>query len=153
MLYEGLTIRSGECKEIVAGDGISFELILDINLRLTDCRVMNLKLRKNAIHETLVSVDLKTCQIIFDRNNADIWSNGICHTVLRDAGKNILQIRIFSDTSSLEIYTDGNVKTGYKTVLSGNIYPDDDCRKLMIESIDGEVFFDKIQTFEIQSVW
>jgi beta-fructofuranosidase len=152
-LYESLSVSSGECKEIIAGDGISFELILDINLRLTDCRLINLILRKNAIHETLISVDLKTSQILFDRSNADDWSNGVCHTVLKDAGKEKLQIRIFSDTSSLEIYTDGNEKTGYKTVLSGNIYPEDDCRKIIIESIDGEVFFDTIQTFEIQSVW
>ena len=152
-LYEDLTIRSGECKGIIAGDGISFEVILDINLRLTNCLAINIKLRKSADKETLITLDLITCQIIFNRNNADGLSHGVCRSVLRDVGKDKLQVRIYSDTSSLEIYTDGNSKIGYKTVLSGNIYPDDNCNKLIIESLGGDASIDKIQTFEIQSVW
>lgn len=151
--YNDIHLSSGETKAIDAGDGISYELILDINLKQSNCTTINLRLRSNEEKQTMISLNLKTCEIIFDRNNADGWSQGVCHTVIRDAGNDKLQVRIFSDTSSLEIYTDGNENSGYKTVLSGNIYPDSTCRGTWIESIDGDLMIDRIQTYEIMSVW
>lgn len=152
-IYNDIHLSSGETKVIDAGDGISYELILDINLKQSNCTTINLGLRSNEEKQTMISLNLKTCEIIFDRSNADGWSQGVCHTVIRDAGNDKLQVRIFSDTSSLEIYTDGNENSGYKTVLSGNIYPDSTCHGTWIESIDGDLMIDRIQTYEIMSVW
>lgn len=128
-------------------------MILDINLKQSNCTTINLGLRSNEEKQTMVSLNLKTCEIIFDRSNADGWSQGVCHTVIRDSGNDKLQVRLFSDTSSLEIYTDGNENSGYKTVLSGNIYPDATCNESWIESIDGDLIIDRIQTIEIETVW
>lgn len=151
--YIDLPLQSGEKKRIEAGDGISYELIVDINLKKSNASSINLYLRADKKYQTLVTLDLKASEIYFDRNQADDWSRGICHTVIRDAGKDTLQVRIFSDTSSLEIYTDGSTEDGYKTVLSGNIYPNQFCNKIYIESIGGDTIFDRIQTYEIVSAW
>ena len=128
-------------------------MVIDLDLCKTDSKTINFILRADARHETLIKLDLESCKITFDRSHSDDWSKGVCHTVLRNAGKKNLQIRIFSDTSSLEIYTDGNSETGYKTVMSGNIFPDKACTKIFIEATDGNAYFDKIETFEIESVW
>ena len=85
-------------------------------------------------------------KITFDRNNSDDYSKGI-KTCDLELDSNILSIKILSDTSSLEIYTNN-----YKTVLTSNIYPSENENKIEMIATDGEVYISTFKGYSLNTV-
>ena len=85
-------------------------------------------------------------KITFDRNNSDDYSKGI-KTCDLELDSNILSIKILSDTSSLEIYTNN-----YKTVLTSNIYPSEHENKIEMIAKDGDVYISTFKGYSLNNV-
>lgn len=67
-----------------------------------------------------------------DRNEADGWSRGISRSVMYLKGKKELDVHIFSDQSSLEIFTNQ-----YQNNHSNNIFAGDAQNQLKIRTYGG----------------
>jgi len=129
---------------IEAGDGVAFELKLEIDLEKTTADSFSLLLRCSYCQETVITFDIKNSEVTFDRNKSDGWSNGISRSPLKKLDKKILHIHIFSDQSSIEIFTDN-----YRTVHSGNVFASNENNENYIVANCGSVIINKLSTWGI----
>lgn len=129
---------------IEAGDGVAFELKLEIDLEKTTADSFLLLLRCSCCQETVITFDIKNSEVTFDRNKSDGWSNGISRSPLKKLDKKILHIHIFSDQSSIEIFTDN-----YRTVHSGNVFASNENNENYIVANCGSVIINKLSTWGI----
>lgn len=106
--------------ELTAGDGISFEMKMKVDLNETDAGKIELDLRCGEGKKTSSVFDLKKGEMWVDRNNSDGWSRGVSRSTLLLKGKKELDIHIFSDQSSLEIFTDQYQNNHSNNIFSGN---------------------------------
>lgn len=121
-----------------------YEIEFEIDLRKTSAKELMLKLRETENGFTLIKWDLNNKKFVFDRSKSDKYSKGIksCNLELKD---NILKGRIFSDVTSIEIFTDNN-----KVTMSSNIYPNECNNKIELLAVDGEVYINKFETWTIE---
>lgn len=98
-------------------DPICFELSVELDLAKITAEKLHLYLRANQKRYTRVTIDFRNKLLIFDRENADTHSKGIrvCTVELRGDKS---ELRIFSDTSSIELFADGG-----RTTMCNTIYP------------------------------
>ena len=128
-----MILVSEEEKELAAGDGVSFELKFKIDLEETDACSIELSLRCGEGKRTVCLFDFKTAEFRVDRNESDGWSRGISRSVMYLKGKKELDVHIFSDQSSLEIFTDR-----YQNNHSNNIFASDSQNRLWIRAYGGK---------------
>ena len=128
--------------ELKAGDGVSFELKLAINLQQSNAKTMLLKLRCGEKKQTVCTVNLEKGELTVDRNQADGWSKGISRSMLYLNKKNILDIHILSDQSSLEIFTDH-----YQNNHSMNVFAGNQQNKIYLQAVGGEIVLENIEAY------
>jgi beta-fructofuranosidase len=106
-------------RELEAGDGKSFELEVEFDRSGTTAETVGLMLRCSEKHRTLVLLDLKNRELVFDRSASGRQAGGVrrCRAELKGG---TVSLRVFVDSCSVEVFTDGG-----RTVMSNNIYPDD----------------------------
>lgn len=115
-----------------AGDGVSFEMKFVIDLKETDAKKIELKLRCGEGRKTRCILNLEQGEMRIDRNDADGWSRGGSVSTLFLKGKKELDIHIYSDQSSLEIFADH-----YQNNHSNNIYASNKQNEIRIRSYGG----------------
>ena len=113
----GLTLEPEREFAVAAGDGVSFELRLTIDLARTSAASIDLLLRRGAGRQVVCTLDLEHAMVYVDRNAADGWSRGVSKSDLFLAGRKTLDVHVFSDRSSLEIFT-----SNYTNNHSLNVY-------------------------------
>ncbi|SNX54412.1 glycoside hydrolase family 32 protein [Thermoanaerobacterium sp. RBIITD] len=133
--------------EIHAGDGVAYELKIEIDLGKTTAESFQLLLRCSDVKETVITFDLKKSELTFNRNNSDDWSTGISRSTLKLNNKNILDIHIFSDQSSIEVFTDN-----YQNNHSGNIFAGNNQNKNYIVAKNGTVAIRKLYSWGMKTV-
>lgn len=133
-------------KELVAGDGVSYELKMKIDLEKTNAEQLELKLRSGEERKTICLFDFKNACMSVNRNESDGWSKGISRSVLYLNGKKELDIHIISDQSSLEIFTDQ-----YQNNHSNNIFADNSQNKILIRTYGGEVVITEMESYGLKS--
>ena len=106
-------------QQLKAGDGISFEMKFTLDLEETDEDRVELKLRCGKEKETRCIFNLKNGELLVDRSCADGWSVGTSRSVLKVSEKS-LDVHIFSDQSSLEIFTDQYRNNHSNNIFAGN---------------------------------
>ena len=131
---------------VPAGDGVSFEMKFRLDLEKTDARALQLRLRDGEGRFTLVKIDLSEAEILVDRSHADGWSVGVSRCPLLLKGKKELDVHLFSDQSSLEIFADG-----YRSCSSNNIYASDDQNGISFLALGGEARIFDIETYGMKS--
>ena len=89
-----------------AGDGIAFEIKMKVDLEETDASGLEIDLRCGEGRKTTCTFDFKHGVMQVDRNASDGWSKGVSSSTLFLKGKKELDIHIYSDQSSLEIFAD-----------------------------------------------
>lgn len=120
--------------ELKAGDGVSFEIKFKIDLDASDAERTDLKLRCGEGKKTVCTFDFKNGEIRVDRNQSDGWSRGVSSSIIHLKGKHVLDVHIFSDQSSLEIFSDQ-----YRNNHSNNIFAENAQRELKISAQKGKV--------------
>ena len=129
--------------EISGGDGISFESRLILDLKKTEAHRIIMELRSDGEKKTIVTVDLKKGQLIVDRNQSDGWGAGIAQSNLVLKGKETLEIHIFSDRSSIEIFS-----SNYQMNHSCNIFTEGSQNTVYAEG--GKAVFSCIESFGLK---
>ena len=95
---------------------------------------------------TLKFIPVKELQdAYFDRNNSDGWSKGVARCPLNLMGKEHLDIHIYSDKISLEIFSND-----YQNNFSCNIYNVDDDQKNEMTAIGGDLMIESIRSWELE---
>lgn len=138
-------IIGAEETEIKAGDGVSFELKFKIDLENTDADVFFIYLRCDERKTTICSFDFKHAELSIDRSNSDGWSVGISRSVMYLKGKKELDVHIFSDQSSLEIFTDN-----YQNNHSNNIFAGNEQNKIKMCTENGKVTLTGIEAYGLE---
>ncbi len=116
---EQLTVQAEET-QLEAGDGVSFELKFKIDLGQTDADSLKLYLRCGGGKRMVCTFDFKNGQMLVDRNGSDGWSEGVSKSDMCLGEKKELDVHIFSDQSSLEIFTDGYTNNHSNNIFAGN---------------------------------
>ena len=109
-----------EPSAFAAGDGVSFEWKMKIDLGQTDAERLEISLREGEGRRLLVTFDFRHARMSVDRRNADGWSTGVTHSPMKLIGKKELDVHIFSDQSSVEIFTDHYRNNHSLNVFAGN---------------------------------
>lgn len=142
-----LTVVQSEIS-LEAGDGISFELKFTINLEETDAKQFVMELRKGDGKKVVCTFDFENAQLCVDRNNADGWSKGISRSTLALHNKKVLDVHIFSDQSSLEIFADH-----YKNNHSNNVYAGNEQNGINVYANGGRVCLENIESYGLEDCY
>lgn len=138
-------VVSPEGKELSAGDGVSFEMKMKVILEQTDAERMELNLRCGNGKRLICTFDFKHAEIIIDRDHADGWSKGRSRSAIKMNGKKKLDIHIFSDKSSVEIFTDQ-----YQNNHSNNIFAQDVQNRIQIRTYGGNAVIKEFETYGME---
>lgn len=128
-----------------AGDGVSFELKLKVDLQETNAERLELALRCGDGKKTLCIFDFKNAELRVDRNEADGWSEGTSHSVMYLKGKQKLDIHVFSDQSSLEIFTDD-----YQNNHSNNVFAGKGQNQIWLRAYGGKAVIQEIEAYGLE---
>lgn len=140
--YQDSFVVTEEEKELKAGDGVSFELKMKIDLEKTDADKVELIIRCGEGKKTVCRFDFKNSELSVDRNEADGWSRGVSRSTMFLKGKSELDIHIFSDQSSLEIFTDR-----YQNNHSSNVFAGDRQNQLKIRAYGGSAVISGYESY------
>lgn len=132
---------------IPAGDGVAFELRLEIDLDKTTAKEFCLELRSDGEKATCITYDLKHQTMGVDRSHADDWSTGVTKSPLLLRDRHRMQIHIFADQSSIEAFTDA-----YQTNHSCNIFAKSSQNQNFITAKDGALWIEKLEVWELGKV-
>ncbi|MCI1209842.1 MAG: glycoside hydrolase family 32 protein [Treponema sp.] len=131
-----------------AGDGVSYELRLHIDLAATTATKFRLELRVSKDRKTVVSFDLEKAELSIDRNKADGWSRGVSRSSLQLNSSSDLDICLFVDKSSIELFTDN-----FKTVHSMNIFAEMDQNENYIMPLNGMLYIRSLKSWGLEAVY
>ena len=143
-----LNVSGESLLQLAAGDGISYEIEAEIDLKTTDAAELGFYLRCSEKEKTTVTCDLKNAQLIFDRSASDTYNSDIRYCPLESASTEVLRLHIFVDTSSIEIFTDDG-----RTVMSSNIYPSQESTGTYFFVKGGHAKIAEIRTWGLSSIW
>ena len=138
-----ILIKEDEKKELRSG--CVYETEMRINLKKSTADKIRLNLRMSQGKKTEILFDLKRAEAYFDRNNSDGWSKGVARCPLNLMGKEHLDIHIYSDKISLEIFSND-----YQNNFSCNIYNVDDDQKNEVKAIGGDLVIESIRSWELE---
>lgn len=140
---EDILIKEDEKKELRSG--CVYETEMRINLKKSTADKIRLNLRMSQGKKTEILFDLRKAEAYFDRNNSDGWSKGVARCPLNLMGKEHLDIHIYSDKISLEIFSND-----YQNNFSCNIYNVDDDQKNEVKAIGGDLVIESIRSWELE---
>lgn len=115
--------------------GITYEIILKLE-ELNSDLILNIRAGEN--NKTVLKYEYKNKLFILDREKSGRGYKGIRKCVL----DTLKEIRIFSDTSSIEVYLNNG-----EEVFTANIYPKKDAENIILEGNNIKV--EKIEFYEI----
>lgn len=134
----------GEGEPLALRQGNVFEMKFRIRLTESTARKISLVLRVSGEMKTEITFDIEKAEITFDRSRSDGWSKGVARSPLNLMGKEYLDIHIFSDKSSLELFSND-----YKNNISCNVFlPQEDCKNY-IAATGGRAVIEKMESWEI----
>ncbi len=132
--------------ELTAGDGVSFELKMKIDMEQTDADQLELNLRCGEDGKKIIcTLDFRKALLQVDRNNSDGWSEGISKSVLFLKEKKQLDIHIFSDQSSIEIFTDH-----YQNNHANNVFSDNIHNQIWIRALGGKAIIREYESYGLR---
>ena len=140
---EDVLLEAEKAEEIC--DGSIYEMKMKIDLQKTDAKSFTLKLRASEERSTEITFDLEKAEIRFDRNHADNWSKGIARGPLNLMNKDSLDIHIYSDTISVEMFSNG-----YQNNFSCNIYNIEEKQKNYMIAKGGGVAVKELETWNLK---
>lgn len=137
---------AGDRYELRAGDGIAYEFKMRIDLEKTTASSFDLFLRCSETKSSRINFNLAASEMTFDRNNSDGWSRGISRSPLILKDREFLDIHVFADQSSIEIFTDN-----YRTVHSCNVFAGREQDKNYIAAIGGALEIKSLKTWGMKN--
>ena len=131
--------------EIKAGDGICYEIKFNLDLQETTADQVEIKLRCGDGKNTVCLFDLKKGEMSVDRNFGDGWSKGISRSILNLKEKNELDVHVFVDRSSVEIFADQ-----YSNNHSNNVFASDEQNQIFMSAYGGKAVISGLETYGLK---
>lgn len=129
------------------GRGSAFELSFRVDLAATQAEQLLLKLRSGNGRAVVVTLDLARAGLKVDRSNADGWSRGMCRSPLPLKDREELDVRVFGDTDSLEIFTEQCTVNH-----SLNVFAPKDQDGIELEALGGGAVVKDVQLWQLKQV-
>lgn len=142
---EAVFTVDGEEMNLAAGDGISFEMKMKVDLEETSAKRLEIFLRCGEGKRTVCTFDFEKGEMRVDRNASDGWSRGTSRSILFLKGKKELDIHIFSDQSSVEIFAGQ-----YQTNHSNNIFAGNEQNRITIRSCGGKTVIRDYESYGLE---
>jgi beta-fructofuranosidase len=139
---EDILLMDEEKYSVAAGDGVAYELKVQIDLEKTDAEALEICLRCDDSHKTVCRLDFAKAQMTVDRTNADNWSRGTTRSVLFLRDSKTLDVHIFSDQSSVEIFAQNYCNNHALNVFAGN-----DQNGIYFKSYGGKVVISSMESY------
>lgn len=98
--------------------------------------------------KTICRFDFLRNELSVNRNNSDGWSRGISRSVMKLHRKSKMDVDIFSDQSSIEIFTDD-----YTNNHSNNVFAGEDQRDIFIRAEGGSFLIRNFESYGMQSCY
>lgn len=128
-------LEAGEAPvELFCPNPVHFEMLLQMELQDISAQKLHIDLRANRERRTRLTVDFVGKELSFDRSRADDgYSRGVrrCRLLMED---DVLELRVFSDTCSIEIFADGG-----RTCMSHTVYPTHEPQSISLSAEGGSV--------------
>lgn len=131
--------------EIKAGNGACCEIKFILDLKETTADQVELKLRCGDGKRTVCLFDLKNGEMSVDRNHGDGWSRGVSRSVLNLNGKKELDVHVFVDHSSVEIFADQ-----YSNNHSNNVFGTDVQNQTFLCTHGGKAVIRSMETYGLK---
>lgn len=142
---DDFVLTAGENRSIIAGDGVAFELKFRIDLEKTDAEALEICLRCDETHKTVCRLDFAKAAMTVNRDKADDWSRGTTKSVLFLRDETALDVHIFSDQSSVEIFT-----MDYRNNHALNVFAGNDQNGICLEAIGGNVAVSGLESYGLE---
>jgi beta-fructofuranosidase len=114
-------VISASEKALLPSSGLDcYEMILQINILKSNAKCAEIVLKAEEDKGMVIYCNIEKGEIVLDRNNADSWSKGKIRCPLEIFDKEKIELHIFADRNSIELYTDN-----YRSVMSSDIYGGD----------------------------
>ncbi len=131
--------------ELFAGNGVCFEIKLKIDLEKTNAEKLELDLRCGDEKKTICLFDFRKAELSIDRNEADGWSKGISRSAMNLKNRKELDVHIFSDQSSLEVFTEEYQSNHSNNIFAGNVQ-----NRLSIRAHGGRVIIKDYEAYGLK---
>ena len=118
---------------------------MEIDLQESDAKRLELNLRCGEGKKTVCILDFEKGQMTVDRNQSDGWSRDISRSLLFLKGRKSLDLHIFSDQSSIEIFADQ-----YQNNHSNNIYAGDAQNQITVKAYGGKAVIRKYVSYQME---
>ena len=146
-LYESKMIDENHPFVFEAGDGVHCEILATFDLSQSNAGIIGFRLRGSKDQETLLEFDLSHGEMIFDRRKSGNISAQTRRCLLESASQSQLFVRIFMDSISVEVFTDGG-----RTVMTNNIFSDPLSKHLSIYTKSGYASLKSLKTYGLKSI-
>lgn len=135
----------GNAEGLRSGNGVSFEMQMKVDLEKTTAERIELDLRCGEGRKTRCTFDFAKGMMSVDRSGSDGWSAGKSESVLFLKGKKELDIHVFSDQSSVEIFADR-----YQNNHANNVYAGDSQNGIRIRAVGGNAVIRDYQSYGLK---
>lgn len=135
-------------QEIQVDNGISYEMKFKIDLEETTAEYLELDLRCGENKAAKCIFDLEMAELRVNRDNADGWSKGTSRSVLFLKDKKELDVHVFVDQSSIEIFT-----SDYQNNHSNNVFAGKCQNQLWIRTTGGKAVLKNIEIYELRNCY
>ena len=121
-------------------DARIYEMKLSINLKESQAECCVLRLCGTEEFYTDITADLKNGELRVDRNHSDKWNHGVSRSNLYLRNKERLDLHIFVDQSSVEVFADG-----YRNVHTCRLYSDSEQCRNWIMTVEGAAMIENLK--------
>ncbi len=144
--YKSEFIVGDDKLELSMPDPACYEMELIIDLDKSDAERLLIDLRADGAYYTKLIIDFKNKALMFDRNHSDDHSAGRieCPLILEDGQ---WALRIFSDTSSIEVFCDNGL-----TTMSNTIYAAQENQGTFLSAEGGKAFISKCTIWALDGI-
>jgi beta-fructofuranosidase len=128
----------------------SSEIIVDFNVKETDANAFGIQLRcsEDGKESTEIRLDLTKKEIVMDREHSGLGDKGISVAPLEVKEDGSVTVRIFMDTTSIEIFVNDGEQT-----ITNRIYPDVNSNEFKVFTEGGKVTLNRIESWTMNSSW
>lgn len=129
---------------------IASEIIIVFNMNLSSASEFGIQLRasEDGKEKTEILFDITKREVIVDREKSGCGDGGISSAPFGLNKDNIITIRMYMDTTSLEIFINDG-----EQVITNRIYPEVSSRKFNIFAREGKIHINQIESWKINSIW
>ncbi|MEH7494381.1 glycoside hydrolase family 32 protein [Neobacillus niacini] len=144
--YDSLVVEN---EWMVNDMDVSTEVMINFDLHETTASLFGIQLRCSADgnERTDIILDAARQEIILDRNKAGVGEKGISKAPFTINDDGTVQIRIFMDTTSLEVFVNDG-----EQVITNRIFPDEGSKLFKLFSKDGKVCVSRMSSWSLNTV-